>query len=68
MNGMVATGYEGHQLEDIVAHVKEPHRLGAVKVVEDNNLSVMIQWDDMPEGELDFQWANKVVRVHKETQ
>jgi hypothetical protein len=42
---------------------REPERLGRVSVVEGNRLSVMVQWDDMDPGELDFQWANKVERV-----
>jgi hypothetical protein len=51
----------GFKVGDRVAHIKEQDRPGTVKVVEDNQLSVMVQWDDLPEDELDFQWVNKLV-------
>ena len=47
---------------DRVLHVKDPDYVGTVMVVEDNRLSVMVQWDDC-DG-LDFAWANKVVKFH----
>lgn len=48
-------------VDDVVVHYREEDRVGRVAVVEDNKLSVMVQWDDLPEGELDFQWADKLV-------
>ena len=62
-NGRVATGLEGWCVNDRVAHDKEPDRQGIIKQVEDNRLSVMVQWDDMPDGELDFQWSNKLMLI-----
>lgn len=71
MLGTFATGEEGHEVGDRVVHVKDPTLVGAIKIVEENRLSVMVLWDragmspDDPyeEGDLDFQWANKVVKV-----
>jgi len=45
-----------------VIHLRESGIEGTVRVVEDNLLSVMVEWDDTP-GVLDFQWANKVDRA-----
>lgn len=53
--------FEIWKVGDRVAHVKEPDRFGTVKVVEENQFSAMVQWDDLPEGELDFHWSNKLV-------
>lgn len=45
---------------DKVSHVKEQDRPGTVMTVEDNELSVMVQWDDLGADELDFQWVTKL--------
>jgi hypothetical protein len=46
---------------DRVKHYKDMDGLpGTIKVVEENGLSVLVQWDDFSDGELDFQWANKL--------
>lgn len=71
MLGTFATGGEGHEVGDRVVHVKDPSLVGTIKVVEENRLSVMVLWDregvgpDDPyeEGDLDFHWANKVVKA-----
>jgi hypothetical protein len=49
------------EVGDRVAHIREISKTGTIKIVEDNQLSVMVQWDDLHEGELDFQWSNKVI-------
>ena len=58
------------KLEDRVRHVKDTFRKGTIKKIEDNRLSVMIVWDDMldeynkyGDEALDFQWANKIVKI-----
>ncbi len=57
-----AADFDWH-VDDRVLHVKDAFREGTIRQVEDNGLSVMVQWDDLPEDELDFQWANKLVSV-----
>lgn len=47
------------EVDDRVVHKKDMDRPGTVKIVEENRLSVMVEWDDLP-GELDFQWSNKL--------
>lgn len=48
---------------DRVVHYRSPEMgSGTVKVVEENKLSVMVEWDDSP-GELDFQWSSKLRSV-----
>lgn len=48
--------------DERVIHLRDPGVEGTVRVVEENLLSVMVEWDDNP-GVLDFQWANKVDRA-----
>lgn len=43
-----------------VVHYRDPDLRGAVTVVEENRLSVMVRWDGDEED--DFQWADKVVQ------
>ena len=43
-------------------YLKKDHNyIGNITKIEENRLSVMIQWDDC-DGE-DFQWANKIELV-----
>lgn len=63
MLGTTATGLEGLKVGDRVEFTREPGVLGTIKIVEDNKLSVMVQWDDWEDGDLDFRWANKVRKV-----
>jgi hypothetical protein len=51
----------GFRVGDRVCHVKDQNRPGTIRIIEDNQLSVMVQWDDLDEGELDFLWLNKLV-------
>lgn len=51
---------ENWAVGDRVEHYRAPELgSGTVKVVEENRLSVMIEWDNSS-GELDFQWSNKL--------
>ena len=46
---------------DQVSLRREPDRRGTIKVVEDNQLSVMVQWDYLKDDPAyDFQWINKL--------
>jgi hypothetical protein len=47
---------------DRVEHYRDAGTVGTIRVVEENRLSVMVEWDHAP-GELDFQWSNKVLRA-----
>lgn len=48
---------------DRVVHYRAPESgPGTVKVVEENKLSVMVEWDDVP-GELYFQWSSNLRSV-----
>ena len=49
------------QVGDQVHLKREPTKTGKVILVEDNLLSVMVQWDDCPDA-LDFQWSNKLIK------
>ena len=51
------------KVDDRVAHYREPSMTGTIRIVEDNQLSMMVQWDGFPNGELDFQWSNKLVAI-----
>lgn len=44
----------GHRVE----HKKDPGVLGTIVKLEDDH--AMIQWDDAPAGDLDFQWLSKL--------
>ena len=46
------------KIEDRVYLIRDITYIGTIKIIEDNKLSVMIQWDDC-DG-LDFQWSNKI--------
>jgi hypothetical protein len=47
-----------------VYHRADPEMIGTVKVVEENALSVMVQWDHLiGDNGPDFCWANKLGKV-----
>jgi hypothetical protein len=49
------------QVDDRVYHLRDSNMHGTVKVVEENGLSVMVQWDHLiGDGGPDFCWANKL--------
>lgn len=56
---------------DKVQHKKDLGRIGTIKIIEDNELSVMILWEDwencegLEENYYDFQWINKIELVTK---
>jgi hypothetical protein len=59
-----ASGDEGHLKGDRVYHYRDPEMTGTLDSVEENQLSVMVRWDDYgPEDKPDFQWSNKVVKI-----
>jgi len=52
---------------DLVEHKREPGKIGRIRHVEENNLSVMLEWIDdgdfdyfSPQEDWDFQWSNKL--------
>jgi hypothetical protein len=49
------------EVGDRVTLVRDPDYVGRIAVVEENRLSVMVQWDDCIG--LDFQWSNKVAPI-----
>jgi hypothetical protein len=46
-----------------ICHRKDNSMTGTVILVEENKLSVVVQWDELPVGELDFQWCDKLEQV-----
>lgn len=46
---------------DRVILIREPDVEGTVRVVEDNLLSVMVEWDDLPGEPFSFHWSSKVI-------
>ena len=56
---------------DRVSHRSDQSLVGTVRKVEDNQLSVMVEWDVegeegsslAPEEDWDFQWSNKLIVI-----
>lgn len=61
MLGIFSIGDEVHKVGDRVFHYREIDRVGTITEVAENDLSVMVQWDDCDAS--DFQWSNKVVKL-----
>lgn len=60
----MASGLEGHVKGDRVHYYRDAELRGTLDSVEENQLSVMVRWDDYgPDDEPEFQWANKVVKI-----
>jgi hypothetical protein len=46
-------------IEDRVSDWKNSKRLGTIKFVAEDQLSVMVQWDDFEPGKLEFRWEGQ---------
>lgn len=51
------------KIGDRVTHVKDHSLLGTIRVVEENLLSVMVEWDDVPGEPYSFHWSNKIAHI-----